>query len=209
MSAHDGRLTSEDRREQILAAASIVFGERGYSGGTTDAVARAAGISQAYVVRMFGSKENLFREVCERAGARVATAFREAIAELPADATAFDKQSAMGEAFTHLVADRGILLTLFHLFGLGHDGAWGPLARERFLDAYRIVRDEAGLTPAEANEFFMRGMLITVLLALRMPDAQEDPDAMELMAYTFGAKLGHVVEFSHKHLPLIDVRRTT
>ncbi len=54
------RLTSDQRRESILEAATVVFGERGYHGATTDAIASAAGISQAYVVRMFGSKEELF-----------------------------------------------------------------------------------------------------------------------------------------------------
>ena len=81
------RLSSDDRREQILDAATAVFGERGYVGGTTDAIARAAGISQAYVVRMFGSKEDLFAEVCARAGQRVADAFRASIAQFAPDAT--------------------------------------------------------------------------------------------------------------------------
>ncbi|GMA35913.1 helix-turn-helix domain-containing protein [Demequina litorisediminis] len=69
------RLSADDRREQILAAASVVFGERGYAGGTTDAIAREAGISQAYVVRMFGSKERLFRATAERAALKVREAF--------------------------------------------------------------------------------------------------------------------------------------
>jgi AcrR family transcriptional regulator len=53
------RMRSEDRRVLILEAATAVFGEQGYHGATTDAIARAAGVSQPYVVRMFGSKEAL------------------------------------------------------------------------------------------------------------------------------------------------------
>lgn len=207
MDPKDGRLSSEERREQILEAASVVFGERGYVGGTTDAIARAAGISQAYVVRSFGSKENLFRHVVERAAARVAAAFRESLTELPPGATAKDKQRVMGLAFTDLVADRGILLTLLHLFGLGHDATWGPMARARFLDAYRIVRDEAGLTPQESTEFFAQGMLITVLHAMRMPES-EDPDATELMTCTYGDKLSDIVTLSQLYAPLLDARRS-
>ena len=45
------RLPAAERREQMLNAARIVFGERGYTGATTDAVAKAAGVSQAYIVR--------------------------------------------------------------------------------------------------------------------------------------------------------------
>ncbi|MFP3344532.1 TetR/AcrR family transcriptional regulator, partial [Halomonas sp. SIMBA_159] len=73
------RIPASERREQILAAASIVFGERGYFGATTDQIAKAAGISQPYVVRMFGSKENLFTEVLSRASDKVLTTFVEAI----------------------------------------------------------------------------------------------------------------------------------
>ena len=207
MVSPESRLSSDERREQILEAASVVFGERGYVGGTTDAIAKAAGISQAYVVRMFGSKENLFRAVGERASARVAAAFRESLESLPQDATAQEKQRVMGLAFTDLVADRGILLTLLHLFGLGHDDTWGPMARARFLDAYRIVRDEAGLTPQESTEFFAQGMLITVLHAMRMPESA-DPDATELMMCTYGDKLNEIVTLSHLHSPLLDARRT-
>ena len=54
------RMSSEERREQIVAAAIAVFGARGYEGTTTDDVARTAGVSQPYVVRLFRSKENLF-----------------------------------------------------------------------------------------------------------------------------------------------------
>ncbi|MBN8883980.1 MAG: helix-turn-helix transcriptional regulator, partial [Salana multivorans] len=47
-------MRGSERRELVLSAAAEVFGERGYVGATTDAVARAAGVSQPYVVRMFG-----------------------------------------------------------------------------------------------------------------------------------------------------------
>src|SRR6195952_3096479 len=77
----DRRMTAVERREAILDTASAVFGERGYFGATTDQVARAAGISQPYVVRMFGSKEALFLAVLENAKAALLDAFREGLAE--------------------------------------------------------------------------------------------------------------------------------
>ena len=65
----------------MLEAASLVFGERGFAGATTDAVAQAAGVSQAYVVRTFGSKKALFAEAAQRALDRTEEAFRSAAAE--------------------------------------------------------------------------------------------------------------------------------
>lgn len=202
------RLTSEDRREQILTAASAVFGERGYAGGTTDAVARAAGISQAYVVRMFGSKEELFAAVGKRAGERVAAGFREAIAGFGGSETPLEKQAALGAAYADLVADRGMLLSLLHFFMQGHDATLGPIARACFLDIYRIVRDEAGLTPQETNDFFARGMLMNTLLAMHMPEfGGADPDAMELMSCNFGDKCFEITESARGFAPLATATR--
>src|SRR5690348_7366167 len=75
------RLSSEERRRQILRAALAVFGARGYEGATTDEVARAAGVSQPYVVRLFGSKENLFLAALDDALTRTLAAFGAALAD--------------------------------------------------------------------------------------------------------------------------------
>lgn len=182
------RLSSGDRREQILEAASIVFAERGYAGGTTDAVAKQAGISQAYVVRMFGSKEQLFVEVARRAADRVSEGFLAAIAEFDGTETPVQKQAILGAVYSELVADRGILLVLMHLFTLGHDPTFGPSSRECFLDIYRIARDDAGLGPQVATEFMARGMLMNTILAMRLPDVVAvEPDAAELLECCAGS----------------------
>lgn len=193
--APPARLSSEDRREQIMEAASVVFAERGYAGGTTDAVAKQAGISQAYVVRMFGSKEQLFVEVARRAADRVAEGFRDAIAEFDGAETADDKQEILGEVYSKLVADRGILLVLMHLFNLGHDPVFGPISRQCFLGIYRIVRDDAGLGPMIATEFMARGMLMNTILAMRLPEVLEDePDAAELVQCCAGSVTDELLE---------------
>src|SRR4051794_1397858 len=113
--ASTARMNSADRREQIITAAAAVFGERGYAGGTTDQIARQAGISQAYVVRMFGSKENLFSAVGDYAANRVIGAFREAIVRLPPDSNLVERQRQLGAAYGSLIADRGLLLSLLQL----------------------------------------------------------------------------------------------
>jgi len=74
------RIPAAQRRELILEAATGVFAERGYAGSTTDQVAKAAGISQPYVVRMFGTKETLFLEALDRAQGKLLRAFRDVIA---------------------------------------------------------------------------------------------------------------------------------
>src|SRR6266550_1026707 len=60
------RKSATERREDILEAALIEFAARGLDGGSTDAIARAAGISQPYVFRLFGTKKQLFMATIER-----------------------------------------------------------------------------------------------------------------------------------------------
>ncbi|WP_297082166.1 TetR/AcrR family transcriptional regulator [uncultured Demequina sp.] len=201
------RLSADERREQILAAASAVFGERGYAGGTTDAIAKQAGVSQAYVVRIFGSKENLFREAAERAATRVIEAFRATIAGFRGDEPLEDKRLALSVSYIGLMSDRGLLLTLLHLFSLGHDATLGPIARDCFLRVFRVVRDEAEFTGPEATEFFSRGMLTTVLMAMRMPDSAGEPAADELMSCAFGDRSTDLISLMRGQLPLDDGAR--
>src|ERR1700733_7845886 len=107
------RMRSGDRRELILEAATAVFGERGYVGTTTDAVARVAGVSQPYVVRMFGTKETLFLEVLHRALDKLLATFRTALADgVAAGESAQIVGHRIGQAYGDLLSDRGLLLSL-------------------------------------------------------------------------------------------------
>ncbi len=189
------RIPAGERREQILAAASRVFGERGYVGATTDQVAQAAGISQPYVVRMFGSKENLFVEVLERALDKLVLAFRAAIADSTAAGENVEQRGArIGAAYADLISDRGILLSLMQGFIMGHDPVVGEHARTGFLTIYGILRDEAGLEPDDVVDFLAHGMLFNTLIAMKMTDAYgADAQVDELIDCTFRTKLDLVL----------------
>src|SRR5690606_37756000 len=106
------RMRADERRALVLQAATRVFGERGYHGATTDAVARAAGVSQPYVVRMFGSKEELFIAVLDRALDRLMATFEAALAESE-DASASGDADAVSRCiaqnYAELLSDRGLL----------------------------------------------------------------------------------------------------
>ena len=79
------RLTAAERSVQLIDAAIIAFAKGGYAGTSTDAVAKEAGVSQPYVVRIFGTKLELFLEVFERACDRIREAFESVLAEEPFD----------------------------------------------------------------------------------------------------------------------------
>jgi AcrR family transcriptional regulator len=52
-------------REAILASATRLFGERGYTGATMRAIAAEAGVDAALVVHFFGNKATLLAEAVE------------------------------------------------------------------------------------------------------------------------------------------------
>ena len=188
------RMAAGRRRQLILDAATEVFGARGYIGATTDQVARAAGISQPYVVRMFGSKERLFVEVVARAKDALLAAFRSALDALGEGPSPEELTHALGDAYVDLAEQRGIHLSLLQAFVQGADPVVGAAAREGFLAVWRLLRQEAGFPPDAAREFIAQGMLISVLLSVRMPEsAADDPEAREMLVCTFGPKLDLVL----------------
>jgi AcrR family transcriptional regulator len=192
------RLSSDERRRQILVAALAVFGTRGYEGATTDEVARAAGVSQPYVVRLFGSKENLFLAVIEDALARLLTAFRAALAEDDGgtdgegDGTAAKR---IGQAYVDLIEVRGLHQTLAHAYLLGSNPVIGAAARRGFASVWRFFRDEMGLSADEARAFMAEGMLISTMIGLRIVDDYgSDPQITELFRSCFPTELPHVLD---------------
>jgi AcrR family transcriptional regulator len=177
------RMTANERREQILQAALIVFANGGYAGTTTDQVAREAGVSQPYVVRLFGGKQQLFAELYSRASGRV-------VAALAAVAPGSNAKQEMGEAYIGLLADRNLLLLLMHGFAAGSEPEIGRLARWTLSEAFRLYVERTGEGPDEARVFVAHGMLINVLLAVNATEhLSENPALDALAACTFGSAL--------------------
>lgn len=186
------RLSSDERRAQIVLAALAVFGARGYEGAKTDEVARAAGVSQPYVVRLFGTKENLFLAAVEEALARLLTSFRAALAS---EDDALTARKRIGEAYVDLIEVRGLHQTLAHSYLLGSHPVIGPAARRGFARVWRFVRDEVGLDADEARAFFAEGMLISTMIGLRIVDDYgSDPQITELFRSCFPSELPHVLD---------------
>jgi TetR/AcrR family transcriptional regulator len=185
------RMASDERRILVLEAATAVFGQRGYAGTTTDQVATAAGVSQPYVVRIFGTKEKLFLAVLQRALDTLMTAFRRALA----DTSEHPVHHRLGVAYADLLTDRGLLLSLMHGFVLGADPEIGRVARAGFLEVYSFLKDEAGMTAEEASDFLAHGMMLNTLIGLRMTDEYDtNADARELLETAMPDKLGLLVE---------------
>ena len=181
------RLTATERHVQIVDAALTAFSTGGYAGTTTDQVARLAGVSQPYVIRLFGSKQQLFIATVQRASSRVVQLFNEAAATAP-------ELASLAAAYSELLAEHRLITVLLHGFAAGADPVIGPVVRDCFGEIYSTVRATTGASADEARDFMAAGMLLTVLGAMKVlgPDAAAPaPWSTELLAgYSAVVKAG-------------------
>jgi AcrR family transcriptional regulator len=156
--------TAEVRREEVLTAAGRVYAERGLHAPTTD-VARAAGISQAYLFRLFPTKADLALALIDRSNERIHAAFTAAAAQ--AKAAGADVLAALGDAYTALLGDRELLLVQLHAHAASpQEPAIRDAMRRCFARLVELVERESGASPEEIRSFFAMGMLLNVLAAL-------------------------------------------
>ncbi|GHI04125.1 hypothetical protein AQI88_07440 [Streptomyces cellostaticus] len=102
------RLAGADRREQVLKIAAEEFAVHGLHGVSAEVIARKAGITHAYVFRLFGTKKQLFLEVVRRAFAAMAGG----LAEAAGPAAGLEALAAMGRRDDASLSDRTLLLQL-------------------------------------------------------------------------------------------------
>ena len=169
------RLTAKERGVEVLEAAVRAFAASGYEGTKTDEIARMAGVSQPYVIRLFGTKQQLFVAAVQSVCERIEQIFREAAAESP-------ELHHLGRNYKRLLSEPELLLVLLHGFSASREPAIGDCVRERFGGIYRLVRELTGASPEEVREFLATGMLLTVMSAMQVlgPDAINLPWAKEL-----------------------------
>jgi TetR/AcrR family transcriptional regulator len=166
------RHTADERRAEITAAAAIEFARRGLDGATTDRIAERAGVSQPYVVRLFGTKKALFLAVANRAYERIADAFR-------ASAEGDDPEQrlrSMGSAYVTLLADRDELALQHQLYAAAYDPEIRACVATRFAQLHELCAELSGASPERLRAFMAQGMLCNVAAALDIPEIASDED---------------------------------
>lgn len=165
--------TAEERRESLLVAALPVFAEKGYHAAPTTEIAKNAGISQAYLFRLFPTKEELFTAVVERSTELMVATFVEAADR--AKAEGLDPLDEMGTAYGNLVgSDRDVLLVQLHAQAISN---FVPSVKEAmrrcFGELYAVAADRTDASPEELQAWFAGGMLINVMTALNAEEVDE------------------------------------
>jgi AcrR family transcriptional regulator len=165
--------TAEQRREELIDAGMRVFAEHGPAAPTTE-IAKEAGISQAYLFRLFPTKEELFAAVTRESSRRMMTAFRNAAAKARKEGT--DPLHTMGLAYDELLErDREVLMV--QLYARVASGKL-PLVREAIQDCfkqiYEFVKRETNAGPDEIHGWFAYGMLCDVTAATGIDQVDEE-----------------------------------
>ncbi len=165
---HAVRITSEERRDQLIDAAVAEFAANGFHATSTTAIAKRAGISQPYVYALFPNKHELFLAANLRVVDRIRTAFAEAARGLP---TPEERLDAMGNAYMELLENREEIMFQHQANAAAGDPALRESVRREFM---RLVDDVGRLSGAPKEDVFVfmaKGMLLNVIAALDLPEA--------------------------------------
>ncbi|MFJ5265114.1 TetR/AcrR family transcriptional regulator [Streptomyces sp. NPDC088387] len=158
--------TAEERRETVLRTAIGAFAARGYFGTTTTEVAKAAGISQAYVYRLFPNKEALFTAVVEHCFVRVRSALEEGVAKATSSTPEVVLDS-MGDTYARLISDNDLLMVQLHAQAAAvSEPAVRETVRAGYARVVEYVRGASGGSEQQVQQFFATGMLCHLIVSL-------------------------------------------
>ena len=158
-----------ERRSQLLAIAAVEFANHGLHGASVEAIAREAGITQAYVFRMFGTKKALFCELVSAAFER----FTDGMLQAANGAEGLDALTLMGGQYYEMLADRTTLLLQLQGFAACGDDEIRDLVRTMLAGMWDTVANTARLDPVTVKSFLAFGMLLNNVAALDIAKIDE------------------------------------
>ena len=153
--------------EQVLAAATTLFAERGYDGVSVRDICTAADVSANAVHYHFGSKQGLYQKIIERFGLakqetaeRVLTGTPVDVAELSTRLEIFAR-----ETLESLLSEPEVLMItqMEMLQGFRHGGEAIVKAKGNLMDvlsAYVSAAQESGVIRAEVDASYVVGTLM-------------------------------------------------
>lgn len=163
---------SEDRRPELLDAALVEFSRKGFYGTPTTAIAARAGISQAYLFRLYPTKEELYVACVAEAYGRVREEFARAGAPHRGDPEA--ALDAMAEAYDAMLGEGDMLVNQLHSYAACQEPAIREAVHENFGAIVETVREVSGASDEEVQRFIAHGMLLNVIGAIGASE-RDDP----------------------------------
>lgn len=161
---------AETRREAIIEAAVVAFAKSGFTATPVTEVAKLAGISQAYVFKLFPTKEELFVAAMERCSERI-EATMDAASHIKG--TPDEVLSAMGGAYAELIADRNLLRIQVHAQSAADVPAIGAALRRHLGRIVTFMKTRSGASDAAVQHAIAIGQLCHLITSADIYDLGE------------------------------------
>ena len=168
------RISKEERRREIIEAATREFAIGGLHGTPVDAIAKQVGVSQPYLFQLFGTKKALFIAAVQRCFERTVATFRTAAAEAGEDAGQAEILMALGAAYQRLLDDRSLLLMQMQAYAACADEEIRDVVRDEMLRLVNFVQSASGAPEAAIREWLAYGMLMNVVAAMDLTEVDAD-----------------------------------
>jgi AcrR family transcriptional regulator len=168
------RISREERRREIIEAATREFAIGGLHGTPVDAIAKRVGVSQPYLFQLFGTKKDLFIAAVKRAFEHTVAGFRTAAAEAGEDAGPADILMTMGAAYQQMLDDRSLLLMQMQAYAACADEEIRDVVRGEMLRLVNFVQSASGAPEAAIREWLAYGMLMNVVAAMDLTEVHAD-----------------------------------
>ncbi|MGW7365651.1 TetR/AcrR family transcriptional regulator [Streptomyces sp. NPDC054841] len=166
------RMSAEERRESVIRAAISEFARGGYSGTSTEAIAKRVGVSQPYLFRLFPGKKAIFLAASERCLAQTRQVLQEASEGLEGE----EALHAMAGAYTRIIAEHPerLLMQMQTYVAVAAaeeagDHEFGEAVRAGWMQLWEAVHLPLGADVGETTTFLAYGMLINTLVAMGFP----------------------------------------
>jgi AcrR family transcriptional regulator len=168
------RISKDERRREIIEAATREFAVGGLAGTPVDAIAKRVDVSQPYLFQLFGTKKALFIAAVRRAFERTVGTFRTAAAGAGEDAGPEAVLMAMGVAYHRILDDRELLLMQMQAYAACEDKEIREVVRDEMLRLVNFVQSASGAPEAAIREWLAYGMLMNVVAAMDLTEVDAD-----------------------------------
>lgn len=154
--------TSQERRSDVEAAAVEAFAARGFYGTTTSEVAAAAGISQAYLYKIYPDKTAVFVAALDHGSERLAGMLRQSLREHPEP----EQLDAALRSAARRIAEAGALTRLLlHASVAAAEPRITEAVHRCYAKQYEVLRSHRGATDAAARRYMADSTLANVMRA--------------------------------------------
>lgn len=176
MSSHQGALrsTADAQRSRVVGHAVRVFARTGYHATPVTDVAQAAGISPAYVFRLFPGKLGLFLAAVEHCYALMRSAMEDGAKAAPAGADPGQVLEAMGDAYVQLIRDRDVLMLALHAQSASEVPQIREAVQRGVGEVVSTVRVLSGADEPAVQQFMAVGLLCQLIVTADLDRVDAD-----------------------------------